>query len=160
MWCVIVNDTLILKKPNSTELWHKVLLLCKDKPEWRGIALVIEICLCTPCSNVRWRDFSKVVKTDQRAGLSLFSLNSTLHNKLWQIQVTYFQDEHAAKPVSHWYNDKSRRLKQKKRKPYNKRKPSSKSRQQLDVTEFTVDDPSSDDYDVFSSSDSSDDDVK
>ena len=37
------------EKPNSTELWYKLLLLCKDQPEWSGMALVIEICLCTPC---------------------------------------------------------------------------------------------------------------
>ena len=43
----------------STEHLHKVLLLCKDKPEWCGVALVIEICLCTTCSNATLeRDFS------------------------------------------------------------------------------------------------------
>ena len=47
------------EKPNTTELWHKDLLLCKDKPKWCGIALVIEICLCTACSNATLeRDFS------------------------------------------------------------------------------------------------------
>ena len=150
------------EKPNPTELWHKVLLLCKDKPEWRGIALVIEICLCSPCSNAtleRFFNHLKVVKTDQRTSLSSSSLNSILRIKLRQIPITHFHDKFADKTVSYWYNDKARRLKQKKRKPYKKRKPSSKSRQQFDITEFTLDDPSSDDYDDFSSSDSSDDDV-
>ena len=32
------------EKPNSTELWHKALPLCKNKPEWCGLALVIQIC--------------------------------------------------------------------------------------------------------------------
>ena len=33
------------------KLWHKALLLCKDKPEWCDKPSVIEICLCSPCSN-------------------------------------------------------------------------------------------------------------
>ena len=72
------------EKPN----WHKALLLCKDKPEWCGVshlALVIEICLCTPCSNAmpeRFFNHLKVVKTDQRASLSSSSLNSILAIKL------------------------------------------------------------------------------
>ena len=47
------------EKPNPTELWHRALLLCKDKPEWCDKTLVIEICLCTPCSN---GDFSTTSK--------------------------------------------------------------------------------------------------
>ena len=65
------------EKPNSTELWHKALLLCKNKPEWCGIALVIQICLCTPCSNTTMeRHFNhlKVVKTDQPRSLPNRSL--------------------------------------------------------------------------------------
>ena len=75
-------------KPNPTEIWHKALLLCKDKPEWCGVshlALVIEICLCTPCSNAmleRFFNHLKVVKTDQRVSLSSSSLNSILRIKL------------------------------------------------------------------------------
>ena len=71
-------------KPNPTEIWHKALLLCKDKPEWCGVshlALVIEICLCTPCSNAlleRFFNHLKVVKTDQRVTLLSSSLNSIL----------------------------------------------------------------------------------
>ena len=76
------------EKPNPTEIWHKALLLCKDKPEWCGVshlALVIEICLCTPCSNAmleRFFNHLKVVKTDQRVSLSSSSLNSILRIKL------------------------------------------------------------------------------
>ena len=89
MWCVIVNDI-------STEIWHKALLLCKDEPEWCGVshlALVIEICLCTPCSNAmleRFFNHLKVVKTDQRTSLSSSSLNSILPIQLWQIPITHF----------------------------------------------------------------------
>ena len=46
------------EKPNPTELWHKVHLLCKDKTEWWGIDLVIEICLCTPFSNATLERFT------------------------------------------------------------------------------------------------------
>ena len=76
------------EKPNPTEIWHKALLLCKDKLEWCGVshlALVIEICLCTPCSNAmleRFFNHLKVVKTDQRASLSSSSLDSILRIKV------------------------------------------------------------------------------
>ena len=82
------------EKPN----WHKALLLCKDKPEWCGVshlALVIEICLCTPCSNAmleRFFNHLKVVKADQHKSLSSSSLNSILCIKLRQIKITHFHD--------------------------------------------------------------------
>ena len=84
------------EKPNPTEMWHKTLFLCKDKTEWCGIALLIEICLCVPCSNAtleRFFNHLNVVKTDKRVSLSLSNLNSILHVKLWQILITLFHDE-------------------------------------------------------------------
>ena len=150
------------EKSNTTPLWLKALLLCKDKHEWCSIALVIEIRLCKPCSNAtleRFFNHLKVVKTDQRTSLSSFTLNSILRVKLRQIPITHFHEKFADKTVSHWHNDKSRKFKQKKRKPCNKRKPSSKSRQKFNSTEFTLDDPSSDDYTNFSSLDNSENDA-
>ena len=100
---------------NQVELWHKVLLQCKDKPEWHGIGLVIEICLCTPCSNATLERFFnqlKIVKTDQRTALSSSSLNSILRIKLRQIPLKTFHDEFADKVGSHWYNEKDRRIHQ------------------------------------------------
>ena len=55
----------------------------------------------------------KVVKTDQRTSLSSSSLNSILRIKLRQIKITNVHDEFAVKTVSHWYNNKFRKLKQK-----------------------------------------------
>ena len=148
---------------NQVELWHKVLLQCKDKPEWHGIGLVIEICLCTPCSNATLERFFnqlKIVKTDQRTALSSSSLNSILRIKLRQIPLKTFHDEFADKVVSHWCNEKGRRVHQKQRKGYKKKASSVKSRKQFDIAEFTLDDPSSDDSrDEIASSDSSDDDM-
>ena len=42
---------------DQVELWHKILLVGKDKDDWRGVTLVIEICLCTPCSNATLERF-------------------------------------------------------------------------------------------------------
>ena len=67
---------------NQVELWHKVLLQCKDKPEWHGIGLVIEICLCTPCSNATLERFFKSVedcekRSTNRAFLLEFEFHTT-----------------------------------------------------------------------------------
>ena len=84
-YCQLYLD---FEEPNPTEIWHKDLLLCKDRPEWRGVshlALVIEICLCTPCSNAtleRFFNHLKVVKTDQCLSLSSSILSSILRIKL------------------------------------------------------------------------------
>ena len=150
------------EKTDPTELWHKVLLQSKDKPEWRGISLLIEICLCTPCSNATLERFFsqlKVVKTEQRTALSSSSLNSLLRVKLRQLSKSEFHEDFADKVVSHWYNRKSRRIHQSKRKSYKKRKVSAKSREEFDVIQFTIDDSSSDDsaHDLFSSDESDDD---
>ena len=147
---------------DPVELWHKVLLQYQDNPEWRGIALVIEICLCTPCSNAtleRFFNHLKIVKTDQRTALSSSSLNSVLRVKLRQIPIKTFHDEYTDKIVSHWYNDKDRRIHQRKRKNYKKRVSSVTSRQEFDVVDFTLDDQSSDDDhdELFSSDDDLDD---
>ena len=33
------------------ELWYKILFQYKDTNKWSAVKLVIEICLCTPCSD-------------------------------------------------------------------------------------------------------------
>ena len=135
------------EKSNPIELWNKVLIQCEDKPEWRGIALLIEICLCTPCSNATLERFFsqlKIVKTEQRTALSSSSLNSILRIKLRQISARDFHKEFANKIALRWYNSKSRRIHQKDRKSYKKRKSSVKTRNELNVEEFTIDNSSSD----------------
>ena len=151
------------EKTDPTELWHKVLLQCEDKPEWRGLSLLIELCLCTPCSNATLERFFsqlKVVKTEQRTALSSSSLNALLRIKLRQLSSREFHDDFAEKALSYWYNDKSRRIHQSKRKQYKKRKVTVQSRAAFNVNTFTLDDFSSDDEDLdvnFSSDESEND---
>ena len=132
-----------VENSNQTELWHKVLLASKDRDEWLGVSLISEICLCTPSSNAtleRFFNYLKIAKTDQRTRLSATSLNSVLRIKMRQLSHTLFHDdEYADKVLSHWYNEKDRRVNQKKRKPYKKRVTSTKSREQFDVSGFTCD---------------------
>ena len=143
------------EKVDQFELWHKVLMLCEDRKEWYDASLVIEICLCTPCSNATLERFFsqlKLVKTDQ-------SLNAILRIKLRQTPLATFNDEYADKIVSYWYNQKSRRMNQGKRKEYKKRKSSKQSRETFDINTFTQDiDDSSTDSDSDDDSCSSDED--
>ena len=92
------------------ELWHKILMLCKNKKEWYSASLVIEICLCTPCSNAtleRFFSHLKFVKTDQRTSLSAGSLNAVLRIKLRGTSITEFNKQYAEKVVCYWYNQKT-----------------------------------------------------
>ena len=124
------------------ELWHKILLQCKDTNKWSAVKLVIEICLCTPCSNASLERFFnqlKIVKTDQRTTLSDNSLNSILRIKLRGNSVTEFNNMYSDSVLKHWYNQKPRRIHQKRRKEYRKRKSVKKSRASFDVRKFTSD---------------------
>ena len=101
---------------HQVELWHKILLLCKDKIEWYSTSLIIEICLCTPCSNATLERFFsqlQLVKTDLRTALSSSSLNAVLRIKLRGTSITAFNEKYSDKVVSYWYNQKDRRIHQK-----------------------------------------------
>ena len=37
-----------LPTANLIDLWGKILILGKNKPNWKGISLAVEICLCAP----------------------------------------------------------------------------------------------------------------
>ena len=41
----------ILRRLTSSNFWLKCLMLCEDKKEYYDASLIIEICLCTTCSN-------------------------------------------------------------------------------------------------------------
>ena len=83
------------EKPNTTELWHKALLLCKDKPKWYDKALVIEICLARMLG---WREiFQPPKSSENRPCLSSSSLNSIMLIKLRHIPITHFHDEFSDK---------------------------------------------------------------
>ena len=137
---------------DQVELWHKILLVGKDKDDWRGVTLVIEICLCTPCSNATLERFFnqlKVVKTDQRTRLSATSLNSCLRVKLKKLSQSVFHDEYGDNVVCHWYGKKGhRRINQRKRKKYNNRVTSKKSREQFVVDDFVDEISSSSDDEI------------
>ena len=87
-----------IENVDPIELWHKVLLVSKDKENWLSISLIIEICLCTPSSNAtleRFFNHLKVVKTNQRARLSADSLNSILPIKMKKLWHNVFHDEYS-----------------------------------------------------------------
>ena len=138
------------------ELWHKIMLLCRQKPEWSSIALIIEICLCTPCSNATLERFFsqlKIVKTDLRTSLSSSSLNSVLRIKLRGTSITEFNEKYSDTVVDYWYNQKERRVHQRKRKQYKKRKSSKKARETFDLEEFCFASDSDSDENIASESD-------
>ena len=96
----------------------------KSKKEWYGVCLIIEICLCTPCSNAtleRFFSHLKFIKTDQRTALSAGSLNAIMRIKLRGTSITEFSEKFLDKVVIHWYNEKERRIHQKERKQYKQR---------------------------------------
>ena len=122
------------------ELLHKIHLQYKDTNKWSTVKLVIEICLCTPCSNASLERFFnqlKIVKTDQRTTLSDKSLNSILRIKLWGNSVTEFNNMYSDGVLMHWHNQKSGRIHQKRRKEYRKRKSAKESHASFDVRKFT-----------------------
>ena len=50
------------------KIWNKILLQCKETNKWSAVKLVIEICLCAPCSNASPEHFFyklKMAKTEQ-----------------------------------------------------------------------------------------------
>ena len=62
-----------LPTANSIELWRKILILGKSKPNWKGISLIVEICLCAPFLNTsleRFFSHMNIVKTETRNRLS------------------------------------------------------------------------------------------
>ena len=77
------------------ELWHKSLLLCKDKIEW----------------------YTKLkhVKSDLRSALSSSRLSAVLRIELRGASIAAFNVKYPDKVVSYWYKQKDRRIYQRKR---------------------------------------------
>ena len=110
--------------------------------EWYSTSLNIEICLCTPCSNATLERFFgqlKLVKTDLRTVLSSSSLKAVLRIKLCGTSIATFNKKYSDKVMSYWYNHKDRRIHQRKRKQYQKRTSSKKSRELFDIDKFAMD---------------------
>ena len=109
------------------EMWQT---LKKIKGEsFPEIFLVIEICLCSPFSNATLERFFShmgVVKTDWRNRLNEQSLEDNLRIHVAGPDLTRFSETYVAKAVAAWYNDKPRRMNQKKRKKYKQKATASK----------------------------------
>ena len=68
-----ISYTMPIFAVDKMNLWSKICLGNKEKGFWHDIILLVELCLCTPFSNVTLeRIFShlKVVKTEIRSRLS------------------------------------------------------------------------------------------
>ena len=109
---------------NPIDLWGKILILGKNKQKWKGISLIIEICLCAPCSNASLEKFfshMNIVKTKTRNPLLQISLNAMLAIQMFGISLAEFNKSYVKDCISKWYNDKDQSLGQKKHKAYKKR---------------------------------------
>jgi hypothetical protein len=91
---------------------------------------VIELCLCAPFSNAtleRFFSHMAVVKNDWRNRLGEEALEDNLRIHISGPDVAKLPESQVIiKAVTNWYNDKPRRLNQKKRKKYKKRTTSKK----------------------------------
>ena len=92
----------------------------KNARGWNNIFLIAELCFCVPCSNASLERFfsqMRIAKTDWRNSLSESNLTSLL-----RIKVSGPTEKYFTKAVNNWYHDKDRRINQKTRKRYRKRK--------------------------------------
>ena len=51
------NQYFSLPTANPIDLWGKILIRVKNKPDWKGISLIVEICLCAAFSNASLETF-------------------------------------------------------------------------------------------------------
>ena len=82
---------------------------------------------CAPCLNASLERFlsqMRIVKIDWRHSLPECNLTSLLRIKVSGPTLKVFVDKYCAKAVNNWYHDKDRRINQKPRKKYRKRKAS------------------------------------
>ena len=108
----------------------------KNERGWNNIFLIAELCFCVPCSNASLERFfsqMRTVKTDWRNSLSESNLTSLLRIKVSGPTLKVFVDKYCAKAVNNWYHDKDRRINQKPRKKYRKRKASKPPRKEFQL---------------------------
>ena len=75
----------------------------------------------------------RVVKTDWRNSLSEKNLTSLLRMKVTGPSLKEFVEDYCDKAVTNWYNDKDRRINQKPRKKYRKRKSKKQPRKEFQL---------------------------
>ena len=121
------------------DLLSKVYNLGKNKPQWKDVLRVLEICLCAPFSNAtleRFFNHLKMLKTPTRSRLNTSSLNSSLRIRVTGPTLAEFNARHNEKCVNQWYRASGRRPGQMKRKAYKKRETGKKARTEFRVEEF------------------------
>ena len=83
------NQYFSLPTANLIDLWGKILILGKNKPNWKSISLIIEICSCAPFSNAsleRFLSHTNIVKTETRNGLLQKKLKCyTCYSNFWNL---------------------------------------------------------------------------
>ena len=135
------NQYLSLPNANLINLWGKILIRGKNKPNCKGINLIIKICLCAPFSNASLERFSShmnMVKTETRNRLSQKSLNAILAIRMFGISLAEFNKSYVKDCVSKWYNDKDWRLVQRKHKAYKMRERVTKKERHLTLENFCL----------------------
>ena len=108
----------------------------KNERGWNNIFLIAELCFCAPCLNASLERFlsqMRIVKTDWRNSLPECNLTSLLRIKVSGPTLKVFVDKYCAKAVNNWYHDKDRRINQKPRKKYRKRKASKPPRKEFQL---------------------------
>ena len=101
------------------EFWSQMLSLQDEHPHWRGAMFLIEIFLCAPVSNASLeRLFSQMnfVESNTRNRLKNDALNAVLRIRISDISREELHGIHMQRCANFWYNRKSRRSNQIKRK--------------------------------------------
>lgn len=105
------------------DMWQVLRRIKKD--EFSELFLLVELCFCAPFSNAtleRFFNHMSLVKTDWRNRLDEQALESCLRLQVDGPDLATFSQTYADKAVTKWYNDKPRRLNQRKLKKYRQRK--------------------------------------
>ena len=130
------------------DMWSTIRKIAVDK-DWKGIMLLIVLCLGAPFANATlerffsFMKFIKFIKWDRRSRLSQRSLNSTLNIRLLAYPLSEFAEKYVDKCIEGWYNKKDRRLNQPKRKEHIKRESKLKNRARLDIEKDLSEDSTS-----------------
>ena len=141
-------------KIKPMRFWSKICLGNKEKESWHDVILLVELCLCTPFSKPtleRFFNHLKVVKTEIRSRISSESLNSSMRICMKGLLITEFKENYLNDCDDYWYNSKSWRLSQQKRKKYEDRKGTKKQWPNFKISDlesnYTTIDGSSDEED-------------
>ena len=110
------------------KLWQ-FLFPMRETRDWCNIFTIIELCICTPCSNAEFERFFNqmwVMKTDWCNRLPEVNLTWMLSIKVAGPSLKSILDNYRHLAIDLWFNEKERRLGQKHRKKCRKRKSTKK----------------------------------